>query len=93
MKKSVLLLSVILILWSSFTLGPQEELHIQPVAGSLYVMTGAGSNVVFYVIEEGIVVADSGEKPDIAEKILEKIWEVSDKPLQRRSQCEQDFGL
>ena len=81
MKKSVLLLSVILILWSSQIFGQQEELHIQPVAGSLYVMTGAGCNVVFYVTEEGIVIADSGEKPDMAEKILEKIREVSDKPV------------
>lgn len=81
MKKRVLLLSVTLILGSSHTLGQQEDLHIQPVEGSLYVMTGTGCNVVFYVTEEGIVVADSGEKPAMAEKIQEKIREVSDKPV------------
>jgi cyclase len=81
MKKNALLLSVILILWSSQALGQQEELSIHPVTGSVYVITGAGSNVVFYVTEEEIVVADSGEKPDMAEKILEKIRDVSDKPV------------
>jgi len=81
MKKNAFLLSFILILWSSQALGQQEELSIHPVTGSLYVMTGAGSNVVFYVTEEGIVIADSGEKPDMAEKILEKIREVSNKPV------------
>ncbi len=61
--------------------GQQEELGLHPVTKALYVMTGAGCNVVFLVTGEGILVADSGEKPAMAEKILKKIRDVSDQPI------------
>lgn len=62
-------------------LGQQEELKICPVTVSLYVITGAGCNVVIFVTEEGILVVDSGEKPNMAAKLLTKIQDISSQPI------------
>ncbi len=69
-----------LLLWSSPALG-QEDLNLLPVTESLYVITGAGCNVVVFVTEEGVLVVDSGEKPNMAAKLLAKIRDISGRPI------------
>ncbi len=70
-----------MLLWSSQALCQQEKISLHWVAGSVYVITGAGCNVVFWVTVEGILVVDSGEKPSLTEKVLSKIREISDRPI------------
>jgi len=82
MKKCIpSLLMPAMFLWGPIAICQQEELSLRPVAGSVYLITGAGCNVVFWTTDEGILVADSGEKPALVEKVLSKIREVSDKPI------------
>jgi cyclase len=82
MKKGALIVILATVfLWGSHALGQREELSLHPVGGSVYVMTGAGCNVVFRATDEGVLVADSGEKPALADKVIAKIREVSDKPI------------
>lgn len=80
MKKVSYFFVSALLLWSSHALG-QEDLSLYPVTESLYVITGAGCSVVVFVTDEEILVVDSGEKPNMAEKILTKISDISGQPI------------
>jgi len=68
-------------LWNPYATGQQEELALHPITESLYVIRGAGCNVVFWVTKEGILVVDSGEKPSMATKVLLKIRDISDRSI------------
>jgi len=81
MRKQLYVLFLVLALANLQMLGQQEELKICPVSESLYVITGAGCNVIIIVTEEGILVVDSGEKPNMAEKLLAKIRDISGQPI------------
>jgi len=62
-------------------MGQQEELNLYPVTENVYVINGAGCNVVFQVTEDGILVVDAGEKPSMTEQVLLLIKEVSGQPI------------
>jgi len=81
LKTTASLVLIFLLTTNSRTVGQQEELVVKAVTESLYVMTGAGCNVVFLVTEEGILVVDSGERPSMTEKVLAKIRGISNQPV------------
>lgn len=81
MRKQLCVLLLVLALWSSQRAGQKEELKTYSVTESLYVISGAGCNVIVAVTEEGILVVDSGEKPNISEKLLTKIRDISGQPI------------
>jgi glyoxylase-like metal-dependent hydrolase (beta-lactamase superfamily II) len=39
---------------------PDEEIHIQPIQGNIYMLVGAGANVVVSVGRDGILLVDAG---------------------------------
>jgi len=57
--------------------GRLQELSAIPVSKSLYVIKGAGCNVVLWVTDEGLLLADSGERPGMGSEIMAKVRELS----------------
>src|SRR5262245_59075230 len=56
------------------------EVKVQKVAGSIYMLEGAGGNIGVSVGEDGIVIVDDQYAP-LAEKIQAALKGISDKPL------------
>lgn len=56
-------------------------IDLQKITDHLYIISGAGGNVAFFVTETGVLVIDSGNKPDNEKNILNKIHEVTEKPI------------
>lgn len=56
------------------------EVKVQKVAGSVYMLTGAGGNIGVSVGEDGIVIVDDQFAP-LAPKIKEALHSITDKPL------------
>jgi cyclase len=57
------------------------EIHIQRVRGNIYMLVGAGGNIVVQVGDEGVFVVDTGNGAR-SDKVLAAIRTLSDKPLQ-----------
>lgn len=56
------------------------QVHVQPVQGNVYMLTGAGGNVTIQVGPDGVLIVDTEFAP-MAPKILTAIWELSDRPI------------
>jgi cyclase len=56
------------------------QVHVQPVQGNVYMLTGAGGNVTIQVGQDGVLVVDTEFAP-MAPKILTAIWELSGRPI------------
>ncbi len=56
------------------------EIKVQKVAGSVYLLTGAGGNIGVSVGEDGIIIVDDQFAP-LAEKIRAALKGISDKPV------------
>jgi glyoxylase-like metal-dependent hydrolase (beta-lactamase superfamily II) len=57
------------------------EIHILPVRANVYMLVGAGGNIVVQVGDEGVFVVDTGNGSR-ADKTLAAIRTLSDKPVQ-----------
>jgi glyoxylase-like metal-dependent hydrolase (beta-lactamase superfamily II) len=82
MRKALLLVVVSLV--SACTFAQQDfskvEIKVQKVAGSVYMLEGAGGNIGVSVGDDGIVVVDDQYAP-MAEKIAAALKGISDKPV------------
>jgi cyclase len=81
MRKTVLLASLLI---ACSALAQQDfskvEIKVQKVAGTVYMLTGAGGNIGVSAGEDGIVVIDDQFAP-LAPKIKEALKSISDKPI------------
>ncbi len=57
------------------------DLHILPVQGRVYMISGAGGNVTVQVGDEAVIVVDPGVAA-MGEKVLEAIRSLSSKPIE-----------
>ncbi len=57
------------------------EIHIQRVRGNIYMLVGAGGNIVVQIGDEGVFVVDTGSGAR-SDKVLAAIRTLSDKPVQ-----------
>jgi cyclase len=57
------------------------EIHVLPVAGSVYMLVGDGGNIAVQIGEEGPLVVDTGTG-QLADKVIAAIRKLSDKPIQ-----------
>ena len=57
------------------------EIQTLKVQGNVYVLTGAGSNVVVQIGDAGVLVVDTGTA-DMSDKVVAAIRRLSDKPIQ-----------
>jgi len=56
------------------------DIKVLPVQGNIYLIAGAGANVVAQIGEDGVLLVDSGAKAN-AEKVLAAIRQLTDKPI------------
>jgi cyclase len=56
------------------------DIKVQPIQGNLYLLSGAGANIVVQVGDDGVLLVDSGAKAH-AEKVLGAIRQLTDKPI------------
>lgn len=57
-----------------------NEVHVWPVQGSVYMLVGAGGNITVQVGDDGILLVDSGTAA-MSDKVLEAIHSLSKGPL------------
>jgi cyclase len=57
-----------------------DEVHILPVQGKIYMLVGAGGNIALQVGDEGILLVDAGFS-QMSDKVLAAIQSLSDKPI------------
>ena len=71
------------ICFSSITAKAQQSAEIQSlkVQGNVYLLTGAGGNVIIQVGDQGVLVVDTG-LAQTADKVLAAIRKISDQPIQ-----------
>jgi glyoxylase-like metal-dependent hydrolase (beta-lactamase superfamily II) len=65
--------------------GPQQnfdnvEIHVLPVQGNIYMLTGAGGNITVQVGKDGVLLVDT-EYAQLSDRILAAIRKISDGPL------------
>lgn len=60
--------------------GQNAEVHVWPVQGNIYMIVGAGGNVVVQKGKDGVLVVDTGLAP-MADKTLAAIKSISDGPI------------
>jgi cyclase len=81
MRKAVLLTSLFI---ACSALAQQDfskvEIKVQKVAGTVYMLTGAGGNIGISAGDDGIVIIDDQFAP-LAPKIKEALKSISDKPI------------
>jgi cyclase len=58
-----------------------EELKLQKLTDSLYVIFGGGGNVAIFITEDGIVMVDAKLYPYQSKEIIAKIRRITDKPI------------
>jgi glyoxylase-like metal-dependent hydrolase (beta-lactamase superfamily II) len=58
-----------------------EELKLQKLTDSLYVVFGGGGNVAIFITEDGIVMVDAKLYPYQSKEIIAKIRPITDKPI------------
>lgn len=56
------------------------EIHTLKVQGNIYMLVGAGGNITVQVGNDGVLIVDT-EYPQLSDKILAAIRQLSDKPL------------
>ena len=56
------------------------NVHVEPIQGNVYLLTGAGGNVTVQAGPDGVLVVDTQFAP-MAPKILTAIWEISHSPI------------
>lgn len=59
---------------------PNDEVHVWPVQGNIYMLVGAGGNITMQVGDDGILLVDTGLKQD-NDAVIRAIRSVSNKPL------------
>jgi glyoxylase-like metal-dependent hydrolase (beta-lactamase superfamily II) len=74
-----------LILLAGVAAAPQQDfskvqIKVTKVAGSVYMLEGAGGNIGVSVGEDGIVIVDDQYAP-LAEKIQAALRQITDKPV------------
>jgi cyclase len=57
-----------------------SEVHLLPVQGRIYMLTGAGANISVQVGDDGILLVDTGLK-QMSEKVLAAVRTLSDEPI------------
>src|SRR5262245_37858642 len=72
-------------LWSAGAIAQQQdfskvEIKVHPVAGSIYMLEGAGGNIGVSVGDDGIVIVDSQYAP-LSDKIRAALKGIADKPV------------
>ncbi len=63
-----------------FAQAQNAEVHVWPVQGNIYMIVGAGGNVVVQKGKDGVLVVDTGLAP-MADKTLAAIKSISDGPI------------
>lgn len=58
-----------------------DEIHVWPVAGNVYMLAGDGANIVVQVANDGAFVVDTG-KGELADKVVAAVRKLTDKPIQ-----------
>lgn len=56
------------------------EVHTQHVQGNVYMLSGAGGNIILQVSKEGILLVDTGLAP-MSDKVMAAIRKLSDGPI------------
>lgn len=80
MKKLIFLVFVLLIIVQNTNC--QELYETSEVSDNLYVIENPeGGNIAFLITRKGIVVIDAGANPNNADRIIETIKSISDKPI------------
>lgn len=64
----------------AFAQNPNAEVHVWPVQGNIYMIVGAGGNVVVQKGKDGVLVVDTGLAP-MADKTLAAIKSISNGPI------------
>lgn len=85
MNKNVRCLLVMTVAWTGSALAQQQDfskvqIKVVPVAGSVYMLEGAGGNIGVSAGDDGLVIIDDQFAP-LAEKIRAALKGISDKPL------------
>jgi len=57
-----------------------NDVHVLPVQGTVYVLTGDGGNITLQVGEDGVLLVNTGQVA-LTDKVLAAIRTLSDKPL------------
>jgi cyclase len=57
-----------------------DEVHVWPVQGNVYMLAGAGANLTLQVGDDGILLVDTG-RPGKADAVFKAIRSISGKPL------------
>jgi len=57
------------------------EIHVLPVQGSVYMLTGDGGNIAVQVGEQGAIVVNTGAG-ELSDKVIAAIRRLSEKPIQ-----------
>jgi cyclase len=57
-----------------------EEVHVLPVQGNVYLLVGTGGNITLQVGSDGVLLADTGNGKS-SDKILAAIRKLTDKPI------------
>jgi cyclase len=73
--------AILLLLLACAPAVPQSELQVLPVQGNVFVITGAGGNVIVQKGDLGVVVVDTG-LAQYSDQVLAAIRKLSDKPIQ-----------
>jgi cyclase len=53
-----------------------EEIHVQPVQGNIYMLTGAGGNITVSVGRDGILLVDAGRAP-MSAKVMSTVLQLA----------------
>ncbi len=56
------------------------QIHIFPVQGQVYLLTGAGANITVQVGDDAVLVVDAGES-SMSDKVIDAIRQISNKPF------------
>ncbi len=58
-----------------------EQIRVEKLRDDLYVVLGGGGNAVFYVMDNGVLVADAKINPRWGQRIIDQIRKVTLKPI------------
>lgn len=83
--RKLMLCVVVVVLCAVFTFAQDRDvsklpIKVQKIAGSIYMLEGAGGNIGASVGDDGIVIVDDQDAP-LAEKIREALKGITDKPV------------
>lgn len=86
MRRTLPVMSVVLVLLPAATVAAQDLFDLQPVADGVHAAVArpqhkVNSNAAVVVLEEGVLVVDSHSKPSAARALVEQVRRVSDKPV------------